>query len=99
MTCDLSRWLYSSERAATTYTYDPAGNPTVSGTANDLPFLYQGGEKEVTDPGPLYYSGGGDELLGGVGFESAGARQVRGVDPRQGISAVFAAAKRGGKVS
>jgi YD repeat-containing protein len=43
----------------TTYTYDPAGNPTVSGTANDWPFLYQGMEKESTDPGPYYYSGGG----------------------------------------
>jgi len=31
----------------------------VSGAANDWPFLYQGGEKEVTEPGPLYYSGGG----------------------------------------
>ncbi len=29
------------------------------GAANDWPFLYQGGEKEFTDPGPLYYSGGG----------------------------------------
>ena len=43
----------------TTYTYDPAGNPTVSGTANDWPFLYQGMEKEYTDPGTYYYSGGG----------------------------------------
>jgi hypothetical protein len=44
---------------ATTYTYDPAGNPTVSGTANDWPFQYQGMEKEFTDPGPYYYTGGG----------------------------------------
>jgi hypothetical protein len=44
---------------ATTYTYDPAGTPSASGAANDWPFLYQGGEKEVSDPGPLYYSGGG----------------------------------------
>jgi len=44
---------------ATTYTYDPAGTPSPSGAANDWPFLYQGGEKEFTDPGPLYYSGGG----------------------------------------
>jgi len=44
---------------ATTYTYDPAGNPTVSGTANSWPFQYQGMEKELTDPGPLYYTGGG----------------------------------------
>ncbi len=42
----------------TTYTYDPAGNPTVSGTANDWPFQYQGMEKEFTDPGPYYYPGG-----------------------------------------
>ena len=44
---------------ATTYTYDPSGNPTVSGTANDWPFQYQGMEKEFTDPGPYYYTGGG----------------------------------------
>jgi len=31
----------------------------VSGAANDWPFLYQGLEKEFTDPGSLYYSGGG----------------------------------------
>ncbi len=41
---------------ATTYSYDPAGTPSVSGAANDWPFLYQGGEKVFTDPGPLYYS-------------------------------------------
>ena len=44
---------------ATTYTYDPSGNPTVSGTANDWPFQYKGMEKEFTDPGTYYYSGGG----------------------------------------
>ncbi len=44
---------------ATTYTYDPSGNPTVNGSSNSWPFLYQGREKEPSDPGPLYYSGGG----------------------------------------
>ena len=43
----------------TTYTYDPSGTPTVSGTANDWPFQYQGMEKEVTDPGTYYYTGSG----------------------------------------
>ncbi len=43
----------------TTYTYDPSGNPTASGTANDWPFQYQGMEKEFTDPAPYYYSGSG----------------------------------------
>jgi hypothetical protein len=43
----------------TTYIYDPAGNPTASGTANDWPFQYQGMEKEYTDPGTYYYSGDG----------------------------------------
>jgi hypothetical protein len=43
----------------TTYTYDPSGNPTVSGTVNDWPFQYQGMEKEVTDPGTYYYTGSG----------------------------------------
>ncbi len=45
--------------AATTYTYDPAGTPSVNGTANDWPFQYQGLEKEFTNPAPYYYSGGG----------------------------------------
>jgi hypothetical protein len=43
----------------TTYTYDPSGTPTVSGTTNDWPFQYQGMEKEVTDPGTYYYTGSG----------------------------------------
>jgi hypothetical protein len=45
---------------ATTYTYDPAGTPTMSGTANDWPFLYQGGEKEGYRAGagatPLFHT-------------------------------------------
>jgi hypothetical protein len=45
--------------AATTYTYDPSGSATLNGQANNWPFLYQGVEKEFTDPGPLYCSGGG----------------------------------------
>jgi hypothetical protein len=36
----------------TTYTYDPSGNPTVSGSANEWPFQYQGLEREFTDPAP-----------------------------------------------
>jgi hypothetical protein len=44
---------------STTYTYDPAGNPSRSGAANDWPFQYQGMEKEYTDPGTYYYTGGG----------------------------------------
>jgi hypothetical protein len=43
----------------TNYTYDPSGNPTASGTANDWPFQYQGMEKEFTDPAPYYYNGNG----------------------------------------
>jgi hypothetical protein len=43
----------------TTYTYDPSGNPTATGTPNDWPFQYQGMEKEFTDPAPYYYSGSG----------------------------------------
>ena len=43
----------------TTYTYDPSGTPTVSGTANDWPFLINGIEQELTDPQPYYYSGSG----------------------------------------
>ena len=43
----------------TTYSYDPSGTPNLSGTANSWPFLYHGMEKEISDPGPYYYSGGG----------------------------------------
>lgn len=43
----------------TNYTYDPSGTPTVTGTANDWPFQYQGLEKELTEPAPYYYTGGG----------------------------------------
>jgi hypothetical protein len=44
---------------ATTYTYDPSGTPSASGTANEWPFQYKGKEKEFTDPAPYYYSGSG----------------------------------------
>ena len=37
----------------TTYTYDPSGTPSVTGTANDWPFLYDGTENEFTDPASL----------------------------------------------
>jgi len=43
----------------TSYTYDPFGNPTLNRTANNWPFLYKGIEKEITDPGTYYYTGGG----------------------------------------
>jgi hypothetical protein len=43
----------------TTYTYDPSGNPSASGTANDWPFQYHGMEKEFTDPAPYYCTGSG----------------------------------------
>ena len=43
----------------TTYTYHPSGNPSFTGVANDWPFQFQGMEKEYTDPGTYYYSGGG----------------------------------------
>ncbi len=39
---------------ATTYTYDPSGTPSANGAANEWPFLYQGREKEFTDPAPFY---------------------------------------------
>jgi hypothetical protein len=44
---------------ATTYTYDPSGTSSASGTANEWPFQYQGREKQFTDPAPYYYSGSG----------------------------------------
>jgi YD repeat-containing protein len=47
-----------SSPPATTYTYDPFGMPTLSGSANNYPFLYQGMEQENFDE-PLYYSGDG----------------------------------------
>jgi hypothetical protein len=49
--------------AATTYTYDPSGTPTLSGDANPFwPFLYHGMEQEFLDA-PYYYTGGGQRLL------------------------------------
>ena len=44
---------------ATTYTYDPSGTSSASGTANEWPFQYLGREKQFTDPAPYYYSGSG----------------------------------------
>ena len=41
----------------TTYTYDPSGTPSVTGSANDWPFQYNGMEKELTDPSTYYYTG------------------------------------------
>ncbi len=49
----------TQSQPTTTYTYDPSGNPTENPAGNTWPFLYQGREKEPSDPGPLYYSGGG----------------------------------------
>ena len=43
----------------TTYTYDPSGTPSATGTANDWPFQFKGMEKEFTDPGTYYYTGDG----------------------------------------
>ena len=50
----------STHSRQTTYTYVPSGTPSVSGTANDWPFLFEGGEHEFTDPGSLYYDGSGN---------------------------------------
>ncbi len=45
---------------ATTFTYDLSGVSTVSGASNSFPFLYQGLEHEVTDPGQLYFEPSGN---------------------------------------
>ena len=39
--------------------YDPSETPTANGGASTYQFLYQSLEKEPTEPGPYYYSGGG----------------------------------------
>jgi YD repeat-containing protein len=44
---------------ATTYTYDPSGTPTISGSSNNYPFLYHGMEHEFVEPNPYYYTGDG----------------------------------------
>jgi hypothetical protein len=44
----------------TTFTYDPSGVSTVSGVANSFPFLFQGLEHEVSDPGQLYFEPSGN---------------------------------------
>jgi hypothetical protein len=43
----------------TTYTYDPSGTASTTGSANDWPFQYNGMEKEFTDPSTYYYAGSG----------------------------------------
>ena len=45
---------------ATTFTYDPSGVSTLTGAANSFPFLYQGLEHEVTDPGQLLFEPSGN---------------------------------------
>ncbi len=40
---------------ATTYTYDPSGTPTMSGSSNNYPFLYHGMEHEFVEPTNAYY--------------------------------------------
>lgn len=49
-----------NSQLATTFTYDPSGVPTVGGLANSFPFLYQGLEHEVTDPGQLDFEPSGN---------------------------------------
>jgi hypothetical protein len=41
-------------------TYDPSGNPTVTGSANSWPFLFDGSEHEFLDPANLYHKGAGN---------------------------------------
>src|SRR5258708_5152059 len=49
----------TQSQPATTYTYDPSGTPTQSGTTNPFwPFLYHGIEQEFFDA-PYYYTGSG----------------------------------------
>jgi len=45
---------------ATNFMYDPSGVSTVSGLSNSFPFLYQGMEHEVSDPGQLYFEPSGN---------------------------------------
>jgi hypothetical protein len=65
--CDGSCWASTSAAisssgspSATTFTYDLSGVSTVSGASNSFPFLYQGLEHEVTDPGQLYFEPSGN---------------------------------------
>jgi len=51
--------LSNKASTSTAFTYDPFGNTATSGGATTYPFRYQGLEKELTDPGSLYYTGGG----------------------------------------
>jgi hypothetical protein len=68
--------------SATFFAYDPSGVSTVSGAANSFPFLYQGLEHEVTDPGQLYF-----EPSGNV-YDPQIQRELSQVGP-QGITAPF----------
>ena len=44
----------------TFFSYDPSGVSTISGLSNSFPFLYQGLEHEITDPGQLYFEPSGN---------------------------------------
>jgi hypothetical protein len=91
----------------TTYTYDPSGNPSVSGTANYWPFLYHGMEKQPTDPAPYYYGGSGQfhsptlvRSLSGVGQTSssgpAGGPAGNAIAPPSGSQSGFSLNPAGG---
>ncbi len=81
----------TGSQPATTYTYDPAGNPTLSGTASNWPFKYQGMEQELSDPAPYYYTGGGQfystQLVRSLSETSQTSSQGTGGGPAGGAIA------------
>jgi YD repeat-containing protein len=77
----------------TTFTYDPSGVSTVSGLANSFPFLYEGLEHEVSDPGQLYFEPSGNVYnpqiqrnLSLIGPQGIDGPPSGGVDPLNGGS-------------
>ena len=84
-TLDLVNAANVDSGPVTTYTYDPSGNPSFTGAANDWPFQFKGMEKEYTDPGTYYYSGGGQfyspQLVRSLSETSATSTQGGGGAP------------------
>jgi YD repeat-containing protein len=70
--------------AATTFTYDPSGVSTVTGLSNSFPFLYQGLEHEVSDPGQLYFEPSGNVYNPQIQRELSQAGQQGSGDPPSG---------------
>jgi len=67
---------------STSFSYEPTGKPSVSGSSSSWPFMWHGLEHEVTDPAHLYFEPSGNvynpdpvhlSLLGPQGLSGGGS--------------------------